>query len=709
MSSSEAPLQGAGSPGSNLASNLLLGLNGFYVLTGKGQLSLLDSTQGVVADPQRSKQFQDIIAQFLKLRAAGAEDSGVLLGIVYQASGKQAWRSPTLAFDLSVLHLLYPQPGRHSEGLTAFQKRNRFKSIYQGAELLLNHRNEGDPDVPIYCPLLMNPGRNLAAYSKWLGAETQDEVSQAPVLEMVNLLAPMSQAQRRDTQFKSLVHSIHTNVVKLDVRRESDLALVDDFFAASDGGVDVDVDWGVDKRVDSEGGIKDTGKGGSNTVKSETDHAPKTKPFIRVKPIKQGPDEVTIVLTVGTHLDAEVLRQFDDFHTLSERQMDLLTAKASVRQTRVGQHIIEMNSSDRWNYYLIEGELELESDDNDNVTVSAGSLTSRHGIAHLVPRLYDVYTLTTVIILRVHDALLHRLRADDLSNAAAPINIGDLGRLQDTGLVRELLVDIENERLVLPSCPDIAMRVRRSAAQETSDAATIARVVQADPAIAVKIVRAANSAFYRGNSPVESCSAAIVRLGTETTRKLVTTFAMREVFQTDNPLLMKHMKSLLQHSTEVAAICQVLARLTPGLDSEEALLAGLLHDIGVAPILGYAARHQEVGRDEKHVTAILEHMRGQIGGTILSRWGFADDFVTCALEADEWYRDPSEHPDYCDLVIIAQLHSAVGTPGDASYPKMHDLPAFEKLALGKLTPGLSLEILHEARDQIAETQRLLLS
>jgi len=709
VSSADAPLQEVGLPGSNPISTLLLGLNGFYVLTDKGQLSLLDSTQGVVADPERSKEFQDIIAQFLALRATGATDNGVLLGIVYQGSAKQVWHSPTLAFDLSVLHLLYPQPGRRGDGLTAFQKRNRFKSVYQGTELLLGYCAEGNRDTPIYCPLLMNPGKNLAAYSEWLGVETEAETLQAPVLEMVNLLAPIPQAQRCDTHFKSLGRSIHSSVVRLDVRRESDLSLVDDSLATSGGPVDAGVDWGIDKRTDSEGGFKDADKGRLNITNPETTQTPKAKPVVRIKPIEQAADEVTVTLTVGEHLDAEVLRQFDDFHALTESQMDLLTTKASVRQTRAGQHLIKINSSDRWNYYLIEGRLELESDDSDTVVVSSGSETARHGIAHLVPRLYDVYTQTTVIILRVHDALLHRLRADSRPNALVPIDTGDLDRLQDTELVRELLVDIENEQFILPSCPDIAMRVRRSTVQEGSDAATIARVVQADPAIAAKIVRAANSALCRGSSPVETCSAAIVRLGTETTRKLVTTFAMREVFHTDNPLLMKYMRALLQHSTEVAAICQVLARLTPGLDPEEALLAGLLHDIGVAPILAYATRHPEMGQNEKHISTIVEHMRGQIGGAILAHWGFADDFMTCALEADEWYRDPGEHPDYCDLVIIAQLHCAVGTPGDADYPNMNELPAFEKLALGKLTPGLSLEILHEARDQISETQRLLLS
>ena len=45
---------------------------------------------------------------------------------------------------------------------------------------------------------------------------------------------------------------------------------------------------------------------------------------------------------------------------------------------------------------------------------------------------------------------------------------------------------------------------------------------------------------------------------------------------------------LWAHSIEVAATSQVLARSVTHLDPEEALLAGLLHDIGALPILSRA-------------------------------------------------------------------------------------------------------------------------
>jgi hypothetical protein len=64
-------------------------------------------------------------------------------------------------------------------------------------------------------------------------------------------------------------------------------------------------------------------------------------------------------------------------------------------------------------------------------------------------------------------------------------------------------------------------------------------------------------------------------------------------------------------------------------------------------------------------------------------------------------------PDYCDLVIIAQLHSFIGTERALAAPAINEVPAHGRLALGELTPKMTLKILDEARDQIAHTEALL--
>ena len=70
-------------------------------------------------------------------------------------------------------------------------------------------------------------------------------------------------------------------------------------------------------------------------------------------------------------------------------------------------------------------------------------------------------------------------------------------------------------------------------------------------------------------------------------------------------------------------------------------------------------------------------------------------------------RDNGVNADYCDLVIIAQLHSFVGTDMAMQVPPIHKIPALKRLDLGELTPRSSLKILEEAKDQISEAEALL--
>jgi len=167
------------------------------------------------------------------------------------------------------------------------------------------------------------------------------------------------------------------------------------------------------------------------------------------------------------------------------------------------------------------------------------------------------------------------------------------------------------------------------------------------------------------------------------------------------------MKELWEHSTRVAAICYVLARLTRRFNPEHAMLAGLVHDIGSVAILSYASRIGELGHDHSQVNHALHLMRGELGAMILKKWHFPEDCILAARESEHWTRDSEPEADYCDLVLIAQLHSYVGSARMQELPHMGELPCFKKLDLGELTPRMSLKILGKARSQLDHAEQLL--
>jgi hypothetical protein len=76
-------------------------------------------------------------------------------------------------------------------------------------------------------------------------------------------------------------------------------------------------------------------------------------------------------------------------------------------------------------------------------------------------------------------------------------------RVLTTALVEELSRSVVERRLELPSLPEVALKIRKAIADENVSASEIVRLLGADPALAARILKTANSAmFYRGNRPI---------------------------------------------------------------------------------------------------------------------------------------------------------------------------------------------------------------
>ena len=269
--------------------------------------------------------------------------------------------------------------------------------------------------------------------------------------------------------------------------------------------------------------------------------------------------------------------------------------------------------------------------------------------------------------------------------------------------VAELLDDIKHNRLKLPVLPEVAIKVRQAVSDEQSTANHIARVVGTDAALASRLLQVANSPLFRGAAKIESVQAAITRLGIPQVRSLVTSLIMKQLYQSKSPLLKSHMQKLWEHSTEVAAISHVLARKFTKLKPDEAMLGGLIHDIGALPILVKAEGFPELAGNEEALNEIVSKLHASIGRLILEAWKFPPELVAVAALHENLQRD-SEEVDYVDVVMVANLHSYIGSNHPHARANWASVPAFGKL---NLTPEQSIKALEEAKADMAEMKALL--
>jgi len=232
---------------------------------------------------------------------------------------------------------------------------------------------------------------------------------------------------------------------------------------------------------------------------------------------------------------------------------------------------------------------------------------------------------------------------------------------------RNLQEEIEKNKIRLPTLPAISLEALVVVNDAASSMADVAKIVSKDTSMAARLVRYANSPLYRGVNQVSSVKAAVTRIGFDAVKNAILSLAMRDVFSTHHPGLQVRMEKLWEHSVHVAAKATVLANQFNHLNKDEAMLAGLIHDVGAIPVLIKSTDHPILLEKDANLDKVIHVLHMPIGKFMLSHWNFDPELVRVAAEHDKLDRVPkSERVDYVDIIQVANLlcHREFGTRDD---------------------------------------------
>ena len=112
-----------------------------------------------------------------------------------------------------------------------------------------------------------------------------------------------------------------------------------------------------------------------------------------------------------------------------------------------------------------------------------------------------------------------------------------------------------------------------------SSSASLAKIIECDPALAVRLLRMANSPLYGLSREVRSISHATSMLGTRTLRTLAMSAAGATMFAGGSTAAAEREK-LWQHSLGAAAVARILSEFDPQVSADDAFLACVFHDVG---------------------------------------------------------------------------------------------------------------------------------
>jgi HD-like signal output (HDOD) protein len=261
---------------------------------------------------------------------------------------------------------------------------------------------------------------------------------------------------------------------------------------------------------------------------------------------------------------------------------------------------------------------------------------------------------------------------------------------------------IAHNEITLPTLPEVALRVRDAMDKEDSDANEIARIVSTDASVSARLLQVANSPMFRGRMPMESVQMAIARLGTKQVRALVSSLAMRGIFQASSSTLDHRFRRLWEDSVEVAAIACVIAKPLRHLEAEQALLAGLIHEIGALPVLVYADL-QGVD-DEQELDGLLKHLGPRIGSTILKQWGFPPSLVAVTEHYSDFAYEGGPQADYADVVIVARLQALLARNSPEALCDWSRINSFDKVGMA---PDVEVVELEGAEQEMSDVRDML--
>lgn len=266
----------------------------------------------------------------------------------------------------------------------------------------------------------------------------------------------------------------------------------------------------------------------------------------------------------------------------------------------------------------------------------------------------------------------------------------------------DIIEALNNDQLVLPSLPEVALQVRDIAENPDSTIGDLTNIISQDGALSARIIRVVNSPLLRAPQEVRNLSMAVSRLGMNYTANLAIGLAMEQMFQATSDMIDKRMRHLWRLTGQVSAMASVLADHTGAANADEAALAALVHRLGALPILTFAEERDDLIQDNITLGQVIDQLHGGLGGVILDRWDFPANLCVVPREYRKFDRAASQ-ADLTDLVTVANFIVLRDSPSGWGRKDWEEVAAFRRL---HLTTDSSDPVYEELNEKAAGAQAI---
>ena len=273
----------------------------------------------------------------------------------------------------------------------------------------------------------------------------------------------------------------------------------------------------------------------------------------------------------------------------------------------------------------------------------------------------------------------------------------------ENALLTILIEKINNDTLVLPTLPAVALKVRKAADDPDINLNAMADVIGQDPSLSARMIKISNSAYLGRSVKVTSTTQAVTRIGLRQIKNIATALAMEQLFVSKNEIVKTYMEQIWADTVEIVAssmaVLQIHTKATKNrsLNLDSMMLAALVSNIGALPVLTEAERHADVFGNPTFLDVATNKLSGKIGESIMLAWGFEPEFI---LVAKSW-RDQTVQTDAISYLDIVRLGAVLAGKLDGRKDALFAM-ALEK----NIVPSLSLLLSDEFDEYRAHAKQI---
>jgi HD-like signal output (HDOD) protein len=252
--------------------------------------------------------------------------------------------------------------------------------------------------------------------------------------------------------------------------------------------------------------------------------------------------------------------------------------------------------------------------------------------------------------------------------------------VKDPASIKKTLESIST----IPTLPVVIEKITRLLQNPSTSAEEIGKAITTDQALASKVLKLVNSAFYGFPGKISTITHAVVILGFSTVKNVVLTASIFDAFTKKISLSTNFdLEKFWLHSIGCGAASKSVARHIGVSDMEECFIAGLIHDVGKIIMCNYLPT--EFSQVVQHTLAndclfyesekeVLHITHEEIGGLVAERWNLPKN-LQLAVKMHHCPQQAEGFPTVAGIVHASDIFARAmdfGNGGDNKIPQMSE-------------------------------------